>query len=219
MKHPHRRHRAKLTVGAGLLALAVSIGVSHATIILSLTDTDGSPNSTIVAQGSSFTVTVKLTSTSEQTTGLSYFLEENGAGNPHLQITGRNIAGSFYPELTTSNGQVLSFPGSLLNPRNDYDLGGGITDLNSPVGAGTFFVADITLLVLPSTPLGTYILAFSPNSVAAGPGPDFAEIAVNTFSYNVVAQVPEPGSALFLGAGSLLLGIYSRRRSSRAKAG
>jgi hypothetical protein len=213
MNHKTFSRKAKLTLGAGIIAFALSFDASHAAITLSLTDNDGNPTVAQVEQGSPFTVKVTLTSTAELTTGLSYFLEENSAGNPHLKIIARDITGSLYSELTSSNGAVLGATASLLNPRNDFDLGAGIEDLNSPLGAGSYFVANITLLVLPTTPVGTYTLAFSTNSVAAGAGPNFAEIPVSTLQYSVVAQVPEPASALLLAAGGFLFTARSRRRS------
>lgn len=166
--------------------------------------------------GSNFTLTVTLTSTAELTTGLTYFLQDPTAppSAPRFQIVARDTTGSTYSFLTTDNATVLATPGSLLNPSNDFDLGGGVANVNAPNGPGTYFVANLTFTVLPGTPQGTYSIQFTPNSTASGPGPNFDEIPVTRFDYTVVTDVPEPTSASLLLFAALLCGA-GRRQSSR----
>lgn len=191
----------RLTLLAAIVGtFGVSAASSSAAVILSLTDQDGAPNMGFGSVGSTFTLTVTLTSTAELTTGLTYFLQDPTAtpAAPRFQIVARDTTGSTYSFLTTDDATVLATPGSLLNPSNDFDLGGGVANLNAPNGPGSYFVANLTFAVLPGTPQGTYSIQFTPRSVASGPGPDFQEFPVTRFDYTVVTDVPEPTSASLL---------------------
>ena len=207
----------KSTLAGAAAALFLAAGIGQAAVMVSLTDNDGTPNVGFGDAGQPFTLTVTLTSTLEQTTGLTYFLQEltGSSGNAHFQIIGRNITGSPFSDLTTSDGVALAPTSAMLDPSNDHDLGAGLANLNAPLGIGSFFVANITLLVLPTTPNGNYMIQLTPNSVAAGPGPTFNEIPVVQFPYTVVTpSIPEPATASLMILGGLFFGARTRFRKA-----
>ena len=221
MNYPHTGLAAgikrKLRSTGSALALLLAAGIGHAAVIVSLTDNDGVPNVGSGDAGQPFSINVTLTSTLEQTTGLTYFLRDPSAsiGNAHFQIIGRDITGSPYSDVTSTNSAVLAAASAVLDPDNNSDLGAGLADISAPLGIGSFFVAKITLLVLPTTPNGNYMIELTPNSVAAGPGPNFSEIQVQRFSYTVVTpSVPEPATASLLILGGLFFGTRARFRKS-----
>ena len=209
--------KRKLILAGSAAALILTAGVGHAAVLVSLTDNDGTPNVGSGDAGQPFSINVTLTSTLEQTTGLTYFLRDPSAsiGNAHFQIIGRDITGSPFSDLTTNNPTVLAAASATLDPDNNHDLGAGLADINTPLGIGSFFVAKITLLVLPSTPNGNYMIELTPNSVASGSSPNFPEIQVQRFSYTVVTpSVPEPGTASLLILGGLFFGARTRFRKA-----
>lgn len=221
MNYPHTGLIAsiqrKLRSTGSTIALLLAAGFGHAAVIVSLTDNDGVPNVGSGDAGQPFSISVTLTSTLEQTTGLTYFLRDPSAsiGNAHFQIVGRDITGSPYSDVTSTNSAVLAPASAVLDPDNNSDLGAGLADINTPLGPGTYFVANITLLVLPTTPNGNYTIELTPNSVAAGPGPNFTEIPVTRFSYTVVTpSVPEPATASLLILGGLFFGTRTHFRKS-----
>ena len=209
----------KSTLARAAAALFLAAGIGQAAVMVSLTDNDGTPNVGFGDAGQSFSLTVTLTSTLEQTTGLTYFLQEltGSAGNAHFQIIGRNITGSPFSDLTTSDGVVTTPASARLDPGNDHDLGAGLANLNAPLGIGSFFVANLTLLVLPTTPNGNYTIELTPNTVASGPSPIFPEFQVQRFSYTVVTpSVPEPATASLAILGGLFFAARTRCRKMRA---
>ena len=211
--------KRKLTLTGSAIALLLTAGIGHAAVMVSLTDNDGTPNVGSGDAGQPFSINVRLTSTLEQTTGLTYFLRDPSAsiGNAHFQIIGRDVTGSPFSDLTTNNPTVLTPASAMLDPDNNHDLGAGLADINTPLGIGSFFVANITLLVLPTTPNGNYMIELTPNSIAAGAGPDFVEIPVTRFSYTVVTpSVPEPAAAGLLILGGLFFGARTRFRKTPA---
>ena len=221
MNYPHTGLAAgikrKLRSTGSTIALLLAAGIGHAAVIVSLTDNDGVPNVGSGDAGQPFAINVTLTSTLEQTTGLTYFLRDPSAsiGNAHFQIIGRDITGSPYSDVTSTNSAVLAPASAVLDPDNNSDLGAGLADINAPLGIGSFFVAKITLLVLPTTPNGNYMIELTPNSVASGPSPNFPEIQVQRFSYTVVTpSVPEPATASLLILGGLFFGARTRVRKS-----
>lgn len=205
----------KSALTGSVAALLLAAGIGQAAVLVSLTDNDGTPNVGFGDAGQPFTISVTLTSTLEQTTGLTYFLRDPSAsiGNAHFQIIGRDTTGSPFSDLTSTNATVTTPASAMLDPDNNHDLGAGLADINSPLGIGSFFVANITFLVLPTTPNGNYMIELTPNSVAAGPGPNFPEIQVQRFSYTVVTpSIPEPATASLLILGGLFFGTRTRFR-------
>src|SRR5689334_6746337 len=91
---------------AGFLASsAVYATPAQAAVRLELVDNDGTPASTTVLPGASFTVTARLVSTqaSEQITGADYYLNVSGAAAGKFRITGRDTTGSAFPDLIKAN--------------------------------------------------------------------------------------------------------------------
>ena len=216
MNHQPTGTKNKLTLTAGIAALLLTAGLGHAAVVITLTDDEGVPNVGAGPAGQTFAINVKLQSTAELTTGLTYFLRDPdaNAGNYHFEITSRNITGSPYSERTSSDSAVATSPASRLDSDNDLDLGAGVFDLNSPLGIGTFFVAKITFFVLPTTPAGNYTIELTPNTVVAGPAPVFPEFPPQRFSYTVVTPVPEPATASLLLLGGLFFGGRTRFRTT-----
>ena len=145
-------HRASTV---GLLALFLCAAPALATVSLTISDNDATPNSASVAPGSSFNFTVRLVSTSEQVVGLDYYLASSDASGL-ISIADRNTAGgSFNDPLFFSDTTVEASPSNLLNPRNDHDLGGLAT---SPLNAGTYLVSNFTMNVAPTAANGFYTI-------------------------------------------------------------
>ena len=212
--------KRKLTLTGSMAALLLAANFGQAAVMVTLTDTVGTPNSGTGVVGQPFSINVRLISDLEQTTGLTYSLQEltGSAGNAHFQIIGRDVTGSPFSDLTSSDVAVLDPGSAVLDPSNGSDLGGGLVNLNAPLGPGNYFVASISLLVLPTTLPGNYLIELTPNSVAAGPngGPNpFPEIQVQRFSYTVAAvNVPEPATAGLLILGGLFFGARTRFRKT-----
>ncbi len=207
---------ASLCVGSGPWQSA------RAAVSLVLTDNDASPQSAMLVPGGTITLTLNLVSTAEQTIGLDYFLEVSAStpgGSGFFTLTNRSLAGSTYNDPYFDNATVTMTPGSILNPRNDSDLGALVSDFNNPNGAGTFFVANLTLSLSASLPPGTYrINTFS----VPGTGyvtPSFTESDFNSQASFDILVVPEPAAwqwlAGALGVGALGRWAQQRRRQSQ----
>ncbi|MGB8168742.1 MAG: hypothetical protein WCF18_14695 [Chthoniobacteraceae bacterium] len=199
-----------ITAGAVLTAGLLLASRADAAVSFSLSDTNGAPNSVTVAPGDSFSVQLQLTSTTELLLGLSYNLEAFGLASSQFRITDRSIGTSPFSDLTTTNAIALQASSALLDPINNADLGGTLADVFSPVGPGSFLVANYTIQALPTiAPDNTYNIG-----TAAGIATDdaFAGVAVTNATYSV-SVIPEPGTAIF---GLCVLGAFGARRR-RAK--
>ena len=202
--------KRNLTLTSSILALLLAAVTGQAAVILSITDNDGTPNVGFGDAGQPFSVVVTMTST-ELTTGLTYFLMDPGAGvgNVHFQLIGRVTTGTPFSDLNSSNAAVLA--NGMLDPRTETDLGGTLPDVFTPLGAGSHFIANLTFMVLPTTPNGTYSIGFTPDSAAFGPLPDVNTITITPFSYTVVTpSIPEPVASSLLILGGLFVGARAR---------
>lgn len=175
---------------------------------LDFQDAQGDPTAVTVTAGQSFSFQVLL-NTPQSVTGLSYFLT-NSAGD--FTITSRSANGSVFPDLTTADTDVA---GHGIDPT--VDLGGLVSDLNSPLGPNSYTVADYTLSTSASLAPGVYVLSFvTPDSVVSGPGPNFAETPVISGEYQVtVLPTPEPSALALFGLGAGLLGLTAFRRARK----
>ncbi len=108
--------------------------------------------------GASFTLSLNLSFTPggniANLAGLSYWFEQQSPLAPfNFSITNRAVTGSPFTSLQSPG---LAYPQSL-TPSNPSDLG-GITPSGSGFGAGTYFIADLTFSIAPSTAPGVYII-------------------------------------------------------------
>lgn len=212
----------RMMVPAMLLMAAIN---ARATVSLSLSDGDVTPSAVIVFPGSTFTVTASIISTSEQVTGVDYYLQASGAAAGKLRITSRNTGSSLFSDVIKPNtGDNGANPGitdsnfNLLDPRNALDLGASIANVAVPLNAGTYVLGTYTISVPSNTPAGTYTLSTmsDPGTGWVGGSPFFLESDFNShgsFSVTVqptVAPVPEPATGLLtIGLAGIVLG---RRR-------
>lgn len=168
--------------------------------VLTFSDTSSDPGSVLVAPGSSFNVTLTLTATASSI-AVDYFLQILNGGSSQFRITGRDLSGSTFNQPITSNSIALQPSRALLNPQNDDDLGGSISNPNSPNGPGAFLLANFTLQVLPGAANGSYTLSTANASVGDAM---FNDNSVSNATYTVNV-IPEPATVFLLGAGAFLL--------------
>jgi hypothetical protein len=153
------------------------------------------------------TVALNLVSTSEQTTGLDYYLTALGSANGHFQLIDRNIGTSAYNDLINVDADVEAAPAALLNPTTDLDLGGNAAAAQT---SGTKFVSNYTIRVLPGTPNGSYVVETLSLDGTGWIGTDMTtdHPFTNQASLNIIV-VPEPAMMGLAG----LVGVLGLRRA------
>jgi MYXO-CTERM domain-containing protein len=192
---------------AALAVLLCCTAPALATVSLTISDNDATPNSAVVGAGNTFSFTVRLVSTSEQTAGIDYYLTTPDGSN-RFSIVDRNTAGGMYNDpLYFTDTTVEASPSNLLNPRNDNDLGGLAT---STLNAGTYLVANYTLLVDAATPNGIYTI----NTTVANANEGWIDPSSGEHPFTshgaFTVSVPEPSG---LGLAMLVVaGLIRRRR-------
>lgn len=216
----------KRCLQSGLLAAIAlclgSVSIVNAQIAtLSYNDGNGTANAGTYHPGDSFTFAINLAYTPggnvNNLAGLSYWLQqESPAGSPfNFSITARNVTGSDFTFLQ-SPGAV--FP-QAMNPSNSSDLGAG-TPSGNGLGAGNYFIADITVSISQSAPItGTFVLS---ETVTGGKTSVITDMVGHTFAIPeadyTITMVPE--SATWLGAAltaAALLIVTARRRARAAR--
>ena len=212
----------RLTLLASLCGSLFLAAQADGAVLLTVTDTNGSPNSVDVdpnvPSSRFFSVDVFLTFTSLPAgiTGVTYLFETPNAVDSSLfQITARNTAGGLFTgaNLTTPDGTVLTLANALLDARNNNDLGGTVADpLNECILPGTYFLATYTLEAKPALSAGNHVIQTALVSVT-GCEPNFDEFPVAAAGYTV-RVVPEPAAGCLLALGCTLLGWARGRRAN-----
>jgi hypothetical protein len=179
-------------------------------------DGSGTPNAGTYNPGSSFTFSITLAFTPggnvSNLEGLSYWFQQTSpAGSPfNFAITLRDVTGSPFTDLQTAS---LTYP-QTLSPSNAKDLGALLPSGTSPLGAGSYLVANITVSIDAGAAPGNYTIS---NTFSAGKTSVITDSAGHTFAipesdyFITVVAVPEPatwaaGIVVFAGL------LFSQRR-------
>ncbi len=208
----------KNQIVAALAALICVCGVvvpkgNAQTAMFIYNDGNGTPNAGTYHPGDSFTFSINLAYTPGGTVnnldGVSYWLQQQSpAGTPYnFAITLRDASGSQFSDLQSPG---LTYPQSL-NPSNANDLGGILPGAATPLGAGTYFVANITVSISPTAAgTGTFVLS---NTLLGGKTSVISDSLGHTFAIPeadyTITMVPEPAT---WAAGLLLLGSLALLR-------
>ena len=177
-------------------------------------DGNGAPNAGTYHPGDSFTFSISLAfvpgGTITNLDGLSYWFQQKSPASPFISsITLRDVTGSQFTDLQTAG---LTYPQNL-NPSNANDLGAALPSNQAGLGAGTYFIANITVQISPTAPItGTFVLD---ETLSGGKTSVISDSAGHTFAIPeadyTITMVPEPGTWI---AGSLVVAslLYMQRR-------
>lgn len=172
------------------------------TATFSYDDGNGVPNAGTYAPGSSFTFSITLNfapgGNIANLEGLSYWFEQQNPNAPfYFAITTRNLSGSTF---SFQNPPSITFPQNL-TPQNSTDLG-AVRQEPTGVGAGSYFVANLTISISPSALPGSYIIE---NTTTGGKTSVITDDLGHTFSIPqstyTITIVPEPGSLALVSTG------------------
>lgn len=209
-----------------LIALAfvlTTLGVAQAqTALFIYNDGSGVPNAGTYTPGSSFTFSIGLTfapgGTIANLDGLSYWFTQQSPGSPTpFAITLRDVTGSMFTDLQTPG---LTYPQNL-NPTNANDLGAAIPVGSPPgseaVGAGTYFIANITVSIPLSAPTsGTYVIS---NNTSGARTSVISDSFGHTFAIPeadyTITMIPEPATWLTPTLGVIALLVAQRRKVAK----
>ena len=214
---------------APTLFAATALGFSapaQGAVNLGLFGSGSNPTSVSVSPGGTFSVTLNVSSTAEQLTGVDYYFSISGAAAGKVRLAGRDITGSpFSDTLKLDTGDNNQNPGildsnySLLSPQNGLDLGAAVANVNSALGPNgganpaAYLLAKYTFTLDSTIPAGNYSLstfAYAGSGVVTQ-APSFNEQSFSqqaAFSVVVtpVVGAPEPtGMMALLGLGGLVL--------------
>ena len=208
-----------LNPGLRTISFIAVLAVSH--LLASYTARAQAPLVTATLTGSNGTSTVNITSSQSFTltltistnfvsSGITYFLQVNAAGSGFFRIDARDASGSPYPTPPL----VCSGPGDpcLLNPVNDFDLGG--TNNGSDTDpAGTYTIATFTISAL-NAPVGQYTISTDRGVVTDRTGGGFEDRAFGAVA--TINVVPEPGTVGLGLLGASVVGVMAWRRKRTA---
>ncbi len=209
-----------------LLAAAVAVTIafialpraSAQTAAFSFNDGNGTPNAGSYSIGSSFTLQIMLSFTPggsvSNLEGLSYWFQQLSPGSPfHLSITNRDLTGSLFSDAQTPG---IMYPQSLA-PRNLNDLGAILPGVPG-LGAGNYFIANLTIAIDAAVSSGTYVIG---NTTSGGTTSVVTDDQGHTFailgSIYTITVVPDSGSSAVL-LGLAVLGLAGLHRQLRARA-
>jgi hypothetical protein len=189
-------------------------GLAPAQIITSATV----QGSGLINPGESFTVSLALDNSSgANLVGVTYFVSlVNPSGTGEFSLTGRDLAGSPFTDLSTSDAVALSAPSNLLDPINNSDLGALDSTLVG-VGNGTWVIADLTITSEGGVTPGSYTFQLFGDDAGTIPvqvaDTSFASLDAGSPSFSITV-VPEPSTpALVLLAAGLLAGLKRKGKS------
>ena len=197
----------------GMWAAATDASAQTATFIYN--DNNGVPNQGFYNAGDSFTFSINIAFTPggniSNLEGLSYwFQQKTPVGSPfNFAITLRDATGSQFSDLQTPS---PSYP-QQLNPSNSSDLGGLLASNATPLGAGTYFVANITVSISNTAAAGEYVLD---NTLSGGKISVITDSSGHTFAIPeadyTIDVIPEPATWITPTLSFVALAFTQRRR-------
>jgi hypothetical protein len=208
-----------VAIAALACAFAAGSGAQAQTALFIYDDGSGVPNAGTYTPGSTFTFSINLAFTPggsiANLDGLSYWFQQT---NPSIapfpfSITLRDPSSSIFNSLQSPG---LTYPQNL-NPVTANDLGGFIAS-GPGVGAGTYFVADITMSIPLSAPTsGTFTIS---NTFSGGKTSVISDSFGHTFAIPeadyFITMIPEPATWITPVLGAVALLILQRRRIVKA---
>ena len=190
----------------------------------------GAANSGTYTPGSTFTFAIDLVfapgGSVSNLDGLSYWFTQQSPGSPQpFSITNRDPNGpgvggvpgmGMFTDLQTPG---LTYPQNL-NPTNANDLGGaipvGMPPGSEAVGAGTYFVANITISIPLNATNGTYVISDNTTgpktSVISDSNGDTFSIPEADYTITII---PEPATWVVPTLGIIALLVAQRRRIAK----
>jgi len=181
----------------------------------------GTANSGTYTPGSSFTFSIGLQfapgGSISNLDGLSYWLTQNLGLTVPFSVTLRDVTGSIFTDLQTPG---LTYP-QTLNPTNANDLGAAIPVGSPPgseaVGAGTYFIANITISIPLNAPTsGTYVIS---DTISGAKTSVISDSFGHTFAIPeadyTITMIPEPATWLTPALGAIALLFAQRRRAAK----
>ena len=202
-------------------ALLIIIGSAKAqTALFIYNDNSGVPNAGTYTPGSSFTFNISLAfapgGTISNLDGLSYWLQQSmpSIAPFPFSVTLRDVTGSMFTDLQTPG---LTYPQNL-SPANANDLGAAIPVGSPPgseaVGAGTYFIAAITVSIPLNAPTsGTFVIS---DTTAGGKTSVISDSFGHTFAIPeadyTITMIPEPATWMVPSLGVIALLFAQRRR-------
>ena len=185
---------------------------SAQTAVFGFDDHNGAPDSGTYMPGDSFTFSITLTfapgGTVQNLDGLSYWFQQQSPVAPfYFSITNRDDTGSMFTDLQTPG---LVYPQSL-TPANDKDLGAFLP--GSGIGAGAYFIANLTIKIDPSAAPGVYQIE---NTTTGGKTSIITDDQGHTFpipqDVYTITVLPEPSSVALSAFGFSLVAGFVRGR-------
>jgi hypothetical protein len=195
------------------------IPACHGQVFLSLSDGDASPAVAFVAPGGSLTLTTMLQVTgTSHVTAVDYYLESSASASGFFKIQAANRSASLFDDVYFSDTVVSTSPGSVLDPRNNSDLGASLDNISSPVGAGDYDLGIFMLSVDSLAAPGTYLIS---TVSQAGTGWVDASFNDNPFSGHAaftLTVIPEPAlgvTVIAFSLGGFAASRFAARRCRR----
>src|SRR4051794_5410159 len=147
-----------LVVATAFVCAFAAVGIASAqTANFTFDDMNGPGDAGFYPAGASFTMSINLSfapgGTISNLEGLSYWFEQPSPLPPfYFAITNRDLTGSQFTSLAGNP----TYPQNLA-PSNTDDLG-ALLPGPTGLGAGNYFIANITFSISPSAAPGTYII-------------------------------------------------------------
>ena len=207
--------KKQLLVAIALFSLALGAAQAQTALFI-YNDGNGVPNAGTYTPGSSFTFSINLGfapgGSIANLEGLSYWFQQSfpSIAPFPFSITLRDVTGSPFTDLQTPG---LTYPQNL-SPVNANDLGAAQPAGPAGLGAGTYFVADITVSIPSNAPItGTFVLS----NTTSGPK---TSVISDSFGHTfgipeadyIITMIPEPATWLVPSLGVAGLLFIQRRK-------